>query len=100
MRTKVFGLLRTMRRLKLRKEQRPGEGMPPRYGVAYRRWDRGVNVLYPIPLHMVVAAWRKVEWWVKYGYTAGQLKSAEEAYRAGFEAGYQHGYHRGRRQDV
>ena len=65
-------------------DAKEGGIIPRSYGLAYHEWDRAVAVYMPMPLNVIVAAWRRLWWWMK----VQQIPPQEmEAYRAGCRHG-------------
>lgn len=42
-----------------------GDVIPDGYGIAYYVPDEPITVVMPIPLNLIVGAWRALMWWMK-----------------------------------
>jgi hypothetical protein len=68
----------------LRKETTYGEMLPPWYGYAWENYTARVRVCYPIPLNVLLATFRGLHTWFKYGFL-GVPYDPRDAYRQGYE---------------
>ena len=50
----------------MKKLVRPGEVIPPFYGIAYIQWETDEAVAYPLFLNLLVILWRDCLHWLKH----------------------------------
>lgn len=72
--------------MKLIKEVRHGEMIPPWYGVAWTRYDLDSAMCFPVPINMIAGLGRAFVIFVRYGYL-GVKSNPRDAFHQGYVAG-------------
>jgi hypothetical protein len=67
---------------------REGDRIPNGYGIAYYEAERDAAVIMPIPLNLIVGAWRSFKWHLKCPpWRMTELKAKQRAYQEGYKQG-------------
>ncbi len=72
--------------MKLRKEIKRYEMIPPWYGIAWLRYDADVAVCYPLGLNLIIRLFRSAYILMKMA-GHGAMQNPREAYLQGFKDG-------------
>lgn len=78
--------------MKIVKEIRHGELLPPWYGVAWRRFDVDTATCLPVPINLIAAIVRSCYYFIKHGHMAVSC-NPRDAYEQGFHDGVEFGKH-------
>ena len=86
-----------------KKQAEDGESTPKWYGLAYYDFNTNVRIFYPIPIHLLVALYRRVyiaiKWKIGFGVMNYEWKNMEPFKDKWYRKGQEDGYEKGRDED-